>query len=247
MLMHRFFVYPHRKENNTMQDILKALVSSRQQGGSSQNADPMADLVGGLLGGSQQSQGTDQIANLVGGLLGGAQQQPQAPNSVQQSGGLGSMMGLLETVMGGQGNSSADPIMGLLKPFVAPLAKKANISPEIAMIVVSFVAHKLLAHHPTSNRDSNTFDLDNMLQQMGSGKIDSNLLHNSGMVKELSRKTGLDEATAAKSLQAGFSLVGKSAVGAGIINKNKPTAKPKVTTGKTLKSSGMKSGAKVKK
>ena len=81
------------------------------------------------------------------------------------------MMGLLEMVMGGQGGSTAnDPIMGLLKPFVAPLAKKANISPEIAMIVVSFVAHKLLAHHPTSGRDSNTFDLDDMLQTNGFGQ-----------------------------------------------------------------------------
>ena len=231
-----------------MQDILKALVSSRQQGSSSQDADPMADLIGGLLGGTQ-SQNADPMASLIGGLLGGGQPQtPMQQSSPQQSGGLDSMMGLLETVMGGQSGSTAnDPIMSMLKPFVGPLARKANISPEIAMVVVSFVAHKLLAHHPTSGRDSNSFDLDNMLQQMGSGKIDSNLLHNSGMVKELSQKTGLDEAAAAKSLQVGFGLVGKSAVGAGIINKSTPSAKPKASTGQTLKSPGMKSSAKIKR
>ena len=206
-----------------MEDILKALVSSRQQNSSSQSADPMAGLIGSLLGGGQ----------------------PQAQTSSQQA-GLGSMMGVLETVMGGQSGAMAnDPIMALLQPFVAPLAKKANIPPEIAMIVVSFVAHKLLAHHPTSGRDSNTFNLDDMLQQIGSGKIDSAMLHNSGMVKELSKKTGLDEATAAKSLEVGFGLVGKRAVG--LMNKSKPTAKPKVTPGKTMKSSGVKGGVKARK
>ena len=85
------------------------------------------------------------------------------------------------------------------------------------MIVVSFVAHKLLAHHPSSGRDSNSFNLDEMLQQMGSGKIDPTILQNSGMVSELSKRTGLDEATAEKSLQLGFSMVGKSA--AGLLNK----------------------------
>jgi hypothetical protein len=228
-----------------MEDILKALVSSRQQGDSSQQgADPMASLIGGLLGGQQQEQGADPLTGLIGGLL-GSQQQAQS-NNTQQSGGLGNVMGLLETVMGGQGNTSAnDPIMGLLKPFVAPLAKKVNISPEIAMIVVSFAAHKLLAHHPSSGRDSNSFNLDEMLGQMSSGQIDSNLLHNSGMVKEISNKTGLDEATAEKSLQAAFSLVGKSAVG--VLNKGNASPKPKVAAGKTLKDSGFKKSSKIER
>ena len=232
----------------SMEDILKALVNSRQQGSSSQNADPMADLIGGLLGGTQpqqQSQSADPMAGLIGGLLGGGQPQTQTQNSGQQAGGLGNMMGLLEMVMGGrQGGSTAnDPIMGLLKPFVAPLAKKANISPEIAMVVVSFVAHKLLAHHPTSNRDSNSFDLDDMLRQMGSGKIDSNILHNSGMVKEISVKTGLDEATAAKSLNTAFSMMGKQ-----VQSGSRPSPKPRVpVAGRTLKSTGLKGGAKIKK
>ena len=225
----------------SMEDILKTLVSSRQQGNSSQTADPMADLIGGLLGGGQpqqQSQNADLLAGLIGGLLGG--EQPQAQNSGQQA-GLGSMMGLLETVMGGgqSGSTANDPIMGLLKPFVAPLAKKANISPEIAMIVVSFVAHKLLAHHPSSGRDSNTFNLDDMLQQMRSGKIDSNILQNSGMVREISTKTGLDEATAAKSLNAAFGMMGKH-----LQSGSRPSPKPKVPTGRPMRTLGAKTGAK---
>jgi hypothetical protein len=40
----------------SMEDILKVLVNSRQQGGSSQGSDPMTDLIGGLLGGGQSQQ-----------------------------------------------------------------------------------------------------------------------------------------------------------------------------------------------
>ncbi len=201
-----------------MEDILKALVSSRQQENTNQGSDPMANLVGSLFGGGGGSQGgvnlsdgvdAGDIMGLVGGLMGGAQQ-PQAP-SQQQAGGLGGMMGALEGVMGsGQGGAS-DPVMLMLQPYIEPLAKKMNISPVIATIVISFVAHKLLAHHPTSGRDSNQFNFEDMMGQVGAGKVDASLLHNSGMVKQLAQKTGLDEATAEKSLQAGFSLVGKSA------------------------------------
>jgi hypothetical protein len=216
----------------SMEDILKALVDSRQQGSSAQGAaDPMANLIGGLLGGGQTQSGGQQaggdlvggIASLLGSVMGSGQSQPQAQTTgAQQSGGgLSDMMGMLESVMGGgQGGMTAnDPIMALLNPFVAPLAKKANIPPEIAIIVVSFVAHQLLAHHPSSGRDSSSFNLENMLQQIGSGNIDSSLLHNSGMVKEIAAKTGLDEATAEKSLNVAFSLVGKGA--ASLLNKGK--------------------------
>lgn len=178
----------------SMEDILKVLIDSRQQNTTSQ-------------------QGNDPMTDLIGGLLGSAQPQTGGQSSGQPS-GLGGMMGLLETVMGTQSSPSPtgqnDPIMALLTPFVAPLAKKANIPPEIAMVVISFVVHKLLAHHPTSGRDSNTFNLDDLLGQMNSGSVDSSLLRSSGMVSELSRKTGLNEQTAEKSLGLALGLVGKT-------------------------------------
>jgi hypothetical protein len=268
-----------------MEDILKALVDSRQQGSSTQGgADPMTGLIGGLLSGGSQSggqqggtdladmanlvggllgatqpQGASQqggvnlsdgvdagdVMNLVGGLMSGAQQTQSA--SQPQTGGLSGMMGALEGIMsGGQSGmqTASDPIMMLLQPFIEPLAKKANISPAIAMIVVSFVAHKLLAHHPTSGRDSNTFDLDEMLGQLGStGRVAPGLLNNSGMVRELSMKTGLDEVTAEKSLGLAFSLVSKNA--ASLANKSsmRPSPKPKVPARQPAKPGGGKIGA----
>lgn len=219
----------------SMEDILKVLVNSRQQGSQSQQAaDPMADLIGSLLGGGQP--------NMM-------QQQRQMPQ--QQSGGLGDMMGLLEMFMGGNQQQQANPmnqmgmnnpIMLLLQPFVEKLAKKMNIPPQIAMMVVSFVAYKLLAHHPTSGRDSNSFDLDDMLKQMSSGKIDPNILQNSGMINELSRTTGLDQATAAKSLETAFSMFGKP-VKAGMTPSRSTAPRKSPISGNKLKTSGARGGA----
>lgn len=222
----------------SMEDILKVLVNSRQQGSSAQGADPMTDLIGGLLGGAQnQSHAPIPPAGYQ------AQQQ-------QSASGLGDMMGLLEMFMGNnqssgsQSSMTSSPLMLLLQPYVEKLAKKANIPPEIAMIVVSFVAHKLLSHHPTSGRDSNSFNLDDLIGQMGAGKIDKNIYETSGMVKEISKSTGLDEATASKTLDAAFNLFGKQIKTAAAPT----TAKPKATTpAKGLRSTGMKSGVKPKR
>jgi hypothetical protein len=195
----------------SMEDILKVLVNSRQQGSpSQQTADPMTDLIGSLLGGAQ------------------APAQSHAPVNPNAGGtDLSGMMGLLETFMGGaQGTGSTSnnsPIMALISPFVPALAKKANVSPEIAMMVISFVVHKLLAHHPTSGRDSNSFNFEEMLGQMSSGKVDTSLLRQSGMVNELSKKTGLDEAATEEVLQLAFATVGKTVGG---VVSNGGSAKP---------------------
>lgn len=216
----------------SMEDILKVLVDSRQQGGApGQGSDPMADLIGGLLGGGGGSQMT---------------------GASSQQGGLDGMMGVLEMFMGGnqsgsmnQSMAGSDPLMMLLQPYVAQLAKKVNIPPEIAMIVVSLVAHKLLAHHPTSGRDSNSFDLDDMLTRMGSGTIDSNVLHTSGMVREVSQRTGMNETDAEKTLNTALTMFGNSMGGAVQSSKTaKSSGAAKV--GSAMKSTGLK-GKKIQR
>lgn len=214
----------------SMEDILKVLVNSRQQGSSpAQGSDPMADLIGGLLGG----------------------QQPTA-SAPQQQGGLGDMMGMLEMFMGGNQSGSMNqmaagnaPIMMLLQPFVAQLAKKMKIPPEIAMIVVSLVVHKLLAHHPTSGRDSNSFDLDDMLSQMNSGNINPDVLRQSGMVSEISQRTGMNEVDSEKALNTALTMFG-SKIGSGASKSGIPVKTARsggaASAGKSLKSAGIKAG-----
>jgi hypothetical protein len=228
------------QQSDPMTDLIGGLLGGGQQQSSGNQANPMADMLGGLLGGGQQQSSGSQanpMADMLGGLLGSG---GQSQTSGSQQSGLSNIMGLLEMVTGagqqGLGQSSLtsnNPIMGMLQPFVAPLAKKLKISPEIAMIVVSFVVQKMLAHHPTSGRDSTQFDLDDLLKQVGSGKINPGILQNSGMVDELARATGLDKATAAKSLDAAFTLVGKRALTAA--SPSQPS------TGRPVAGSGMKS------
>jgi len=234
----------------SMEDILKVLVDSRQQTNPRQGAaDPMTDLIGNLLGGTAPTQGMR--------LQGGGSHAPIPPQGWTPQGGgsqpagLSDMMGMLETIMGNQsgqaGMPQGDPVMVLLQPFVNQLAKKMNLSPAIATIIVSFLVHKLLAHYPTSQRDSNTFNLDELLGQMSSGNVNPGLLRSSGMVRELSRKTGLDEQTTEESLQLALGLVGKTV--SSMANKS---SKPKATAsaskrkalGKGLKASGLKRGRK---
>ncbi len=185
----------------SMEDILKVLVDSRQPGGASRPAagsDPMTDLIGSLLGRQQE-------------------QAPAAPSGGGST-GLPDFMTLLERLLSsgraaqspvpGQSSPFNDIIMRLIQPYVNQLARKVNISPELATLVVAFVIQKLLAHHPTSQRDSTQFNLDDMLQQMAAGQISQQTLQTSGMVDELARTTGLDHDTAARSLDATLGMLG---------------------------------------
>ena len=156
------------------------------------------------------------------------------------------MMGMLEMVMGGnqtgstkQAAAGSDPLMMMLQPFVAQLAKKINIPPEIAMVVVSLVAHKLLSHHPTSGRDSNSFDLDDMLGQMNSGNINSDVLNQSGMIREVSQRTGMSQADSEKALSTALTMFG-SQLGGGVVKTANTSGA--ASAGKSLKSVGVRAG-----
>ena len=218
------------QQSDPMTELIGGLLGGGGQASGGGQADAVAGMLGNLLGGGQsQSSGTSQqsdaVAGMLGSLLGGGQQ----PQSGGQPSSLSGMMGLLEMITGAgqQGGASqssmmgSNPMTGLIQPLVEPLAKKLKIPPELAMVVVSFVLQKMLAHHPSSGRDSNQFNLDDLLGQVGSGKLDPNLFQNSGMVEELSRATGMDQATAAKSLNTAFTMVGQRALSAAATPKKR--------------------------
>jgi hypothetical protein len=159
----------------------------------------------------------------------------------RQTGDMANIFGVLESVMGGMqsgqgtpGTTGAagvgDPLMQLLQPLVGKLAKKVGISPEIAMIVVAFVVQRLLASHPqvstgTTGR-SQALDLNQLFQMMGSRQgVGQDYLHSTGMVKDLAKTSGLDQATAAQSLNAVFGLLGGQVKKMQGSSKAKPGAK----------------------
>ena len=143
----------------------------------------MEDLMKALMQGAsgapqqQQSGGGDALSQMLGGLMGGGQQGGGAP-AVQ-------MLGALEQIIGGQpGTGQAlspntgaamnmnvnDPLMMLLQPVVNQLAAKANISPQIAMVVASIAVHYLLSSHP-STPGASPLNLGSVMQQLSSGSI----------------------------------------------------------------------------
>jgi len=157
--------------------------------------------------GSQQGSGTDMLSQVVGGLMGGSQQGGAPVNQ---------LLGGLEQIIGGNPSSGQalplnqgsamdanNPIMGLLNPVATAVAAKAGISPQVATTVAGIAMHYLLSSHPASG-GSAPLNLASMSQQMASGSVPSEILHNSGMVNAVVQATGLTQQEAAKSLDATF-------------------------------------------
>ena len=65
----------------SMEDLMKVLMQSTAGGAaaSGSGGDAMSQVLGGLLGGGQQSGGGDVLSQVIGGLLGGGQQGGGSP------------------------------------------------------------------------------------------------------------------------------------------------------------------------
>lgn len=220
----------------SLEDVMKALMQtpsgSQQQPAS---GDAMSQMLGGLMGGGQQGGGGEALAQAIGGLLGSA-----STGGAQTSGApaVGQLLGGLEQIIGGQPGSGQismnqgaamnmgsmamnDPIMMLLQPVVTQLAAKANISPQIAMVVASIALHYLIQSHPSTPGNS-PLNLGNVMQQLASGgRLEQATLQNSGMVNDVVQATGLNEQQAVKTLNQTFNLLGGQVKGAGVKGKAK--------------------------
>ncbi|RME43476.1 MAG: hypothetical protein D6791_15325, partial [Chloroflexi bacterium] len=101
------------------------------------------------------------------------------------------------------------------------VAEKLGLPPAIAQMMVAFVVGKLMSglmsgggpleagagsRQPAGQQG---FDLDGLLEQMGSGSgLDPNYLQETGMPEELSRQTGLDPDTATMGLKEVLEMLG---------------------------------------
>jgi hypothetical protein len=207
----------------SMEDIMKALMQTStgtQSTGGSAGADLLSQAIGGALGSTQQSGGGGGgLGGLLSGLLGGGSQQSAQPAT--------QMLGALEQIIGGtpgsgqlgmnQGGAMTmganDPMMVLLQPVVTQLAAKANISPQIAMVVASIALHYLLQSHP-STPGASPLNLGNVMQTLASGgQVDPGTLQKSGMVNDVMQATGLNQQQAVKSINQTFNVLGKHVAG----------------------------------
>ncbi len=150
------------------------------QGGGS----PLGDLFGSLMSG-----GTNPLGGLLGGLFGGGG---------GAIGGMGNM---------GMGQSP-------LAPFVAPiadsLAKRFGLSPAIAQAIVAFALTKLAESMTNRGQSSGTGSSAGALyNRLASGQsVNQQYLQQSGLAQELAAQSGMDEQTAAASLQQVLSGLG---------------------------------------
>lgn len=200
--------------------------------------DVLGSILGGILGGggqqsggmpSSQSGGSgDVLGSILGSVLGGAMQQGGTPLPSQQTpsrskskpsqqmpaGGsdpIGSILGgLLGTDMsGGVGAVANNPITNIfVQPIADALAKKTGMAPGIARVVVVFALTTLMGAlaGKGSKKGFNSADLVTQLKE--SGTVSQSYLKSSGLVTELAQQSGLDQATAAKSLQQAFVALG---------------------------------------
>ncbi len=188
-----------------MEELFNAMSSDEEaQPDDQAQGDPLADLLGGLLGGGALSGGGDLAGMLGGGsseqgdsmatlasMLGGGAPQQEDSMAAISSGMLGG---------GGAGMGSND----LLAPIVNGISEKLGLPPDIVRMVVAFLIGKLLSDESGTGMAAQAegSDLGGLLNQLGSGRgIDANYLQSTGMPEELAQQTGLDADTAARSLQ----------------------------------------------
>lgn len=193
-----------------MDDLMKALnqaggqqaFKSGQQSSSQQVGGQidLGSLLGGLTaGGGPQGGGLD-LGSLLGGLTAGG-------GSVQASDPLSGLLGGL--LGGATGNG------GMGSPFDAlagPLAEKLGISPQIASMVIMFLANALLGSKSGSRSGAvNTdgaADLNDVVTMLNSGQMDNKALQSNELVQGLSQETGLDQEMAARSIGALADMLG---------------------------------------
>ncbi len=206
-----------------MEDLMKALMQSAGQGQSAPQpagGDLLSGVLGGLMGGGQQAMpqqggGADLLSGVLGGLMGGG----------ASGGNSGDMMlGALEHIIGGQpgqgqqlglsqmasgnmgGMGMNDPMTSVLQPVISQVAAKANIPPQIAMVVASVAMHYLLSSHPSTSPKA-PMDLGSVMQELQSGGLSANTMHQSGMVNDVMQATGLNKQGAQSSLDAVFQML----------------------------------------
>jgi hypothetical protein len=198
--------------------------------------DVLGSILGSILGGggqqgSTQSQGGsgDVLGSILGSVLGGTMQQGETPMPSKKrvpsrskpmpsqqmpadgSDPISSILGgLLGTDMsGGVGAVANNPITNIfVQPIADALAKKTGMAPGIARVVVVFALTTLMGAltGKGSKKGFNSADLVTQLKE--SGTVSQSYLKSSGLVTELAQQSGLDQATAAKSLQQAFVALG---------------------------------------
>ncbi|MGB1252316.1 MAG: hypothetical protein ACPG8W_16980 [Candidatus Promineifilaceae bacterium] len=200
-----------------MEELLKAIMGAAANGGAQQRPssqqDPLAEMLGGILGGGNAapspapSSGGIDIADLIGAVIGQNATQGQTHQN-----GIADMIG---AIMGGGAQGGVNPIAQMI-------ADKTGIPVAIAQMAVAYFMSKMFQGQSQSaprgggggfqprQAEPNGLDLDDLLDSMGndSGSLGTHFANN-GMASELAQKTGLSENKANETLQEIMSVIGR--------------------------------------
>lgn len=209
-----------------MEDLLQAILENaqRQQASSRQpaaQADPLADLIQGILGGQSrraapvpQPTQADPIADLIGGLIGG---------QTGSSRGNGQILDLIGAIMGANQQRSSGIRGGTagINPIAAILAQRLGIPPQMAQMIVGFFMANMMKRLMTQRQQPDNFrgigrdqqddddlDLDDLLEVMDDERTLGSRLQRTGMDRDLARQTGMNQADAQRTLQELVKIIG---------------------------------------
>ncbi len=216
--------------NPLLEAIIKASAAgaAQQRGQAAPAADPMAQMLEGILGGGGAAggrgmprqaapampQGGPGIEDLIGSLIGGNASQGQPHHN-----GIADMIG---AIMGGGAGGSRN---AAVNPIARMLADKLGIPPALAQAAVAFFMTKMFQRQmapsaPSAPRggggggfmpqrqQEDSLDLDDLLDSMGDSNSLGMRFSNSGMDKELAEKTGMSSDQANKALQEIVNIFG---------------------------------------
>ncbi len=229
-----------------IEELLKAVLTNGAPSPSSRrksaSADPLAQILGGILGGGQQPRqtsrakapqerpdpGMEMVGDLLGELMGAG------GRGGAGSGGLADLLGM---VMGAAGGGKSARSQKAANPMVAMLSEKLGIRPSVAQMIVSFFTAKMVSGKTAAGPrrsgfrpeapQSDALDLDHLLEHAGNKRELASVLTNSGMAHELSQHAGINVETALRGLLEILGAVAKQ--------RRKPTpAVPKKTSLKGL-------------
>jgi hypothetical protein len=165
-------------------------------------------------GGQGGAQGGSPGGLDLGGLLQGVMGAGQASAHGGGQGGL-DLGSLLQGLMGGGSAGAGSPLASM----ASTVGQQLGLPPSIAQMVIGFVMSKLLGGQQgrsgmvdvlgQAGSPSTGFNVNELADLLSSGgTVDHNYVQSTGLVEELSQQTGLDPATASRSLTHVLNLLG---------------------------------------
>ena len=198
-------------------DVLSSVLGSLMGGGATQAApaqnqtqnvgNELEGLLGSLMGGGTtqtapvQNQ-TQNMGNELGGLLGSLM-----GSGTTQTAPVQSQTGTTNPLMNLIGSGQNPMVNALVQPIVDKIAGKLGISPQLAMLAVTFGIHYMLTNHGT--KLANGQDMSGVLAQHST----TDHLHTAGISKDFAQQAGVTPTVAANTLSEVFKLLGAAGVG----------------------------------